>query len=114
MKYSPEVVLQLAQGIHRNDEDFIEGDITERIFQADEYELTTVCPQFLDQEWDVNEDLVSQYMEMDPTKCPPVIILKLGQDLYTIIDGSHRIESFKRRGISAIPAFLGVAVREAE
>lgn len=107
---SAEEILELVLSIHKNKEDFLEGDLEERIFKASSYELTTVCPQLIEQEWNINEEVVEKYSELDPKTCPPVIILKYSADNYSIVDGSHRIEAFKKLGITTIPAYIGKVI----
>ena len=102
-----EEILELILSIHRNSEDFVEGDIEERIFKSSFYELTTVCPQLIEQEWSIDDDIVDKYCNLDPKTCPPIVILKYSDDNYSLIDGSHRVESFKKLGITTIPAYIG-------
>lgn len=104
---SKEDVLDLVRSIHQNQDDFIDGDIEERILKCDYYELTTVCPQFIDVEYAINEDKIEQYKQLEPSKCPPIVLIHHGDDHYELIDGSHRVEAFKSLGITKMTAYVG-------
>lgn len=107
MKITPDEVLSLVQGIHQNQDDFSDGDLTERVLKCDYYELTTVCPQFIDVIYAIDEDKVDKYKALDTSKCPPIVLIHHGDDDYELIDGSHRIEAFKALGITKINAYVG-------
>lgn len=98
----------LAKKIHRNFNDFNEGDITDRIYWFDQYKLVDFPLSKLNlNEWDVDEDLVAEHvakiMKSQHTM-PPVVI-----DPYTnsIIDGTHRANAYYKLGYKTIPAYIG-------
>jgi hypothetical protein len=102
-RISGDDVYAMTQRIHRNDSDFDEGDIGERIEQFNSYVLQYVNLSNIDvDEWDCNDDRVAQFAKMTPQKQPPIVL-----DGSTIIDGTHRCHAALVRGENAILAFVG-------
>lgn len=100
-------LLEIAKSIHRKNEDFQSGDLEERIMKVEWYYLTTVNPIMIDQEWKVDEEKVEEYADLDPAKAPPIILYKYGNEHYSVVDGQHRIESFKRNKVYSTLAYVG-------
>ena len=101
-------IYSIVKKIHRNFNDFDEGDITDRIYWFDQYKLVNFPLSKLNlNEWDVNEDLVAdniaKIMKSQHTM-PPVVI-----DPFTnsIIDGTHRANAYAKLGYDTIPAYIG-------
>lgn len=93
--------------IHRNPDDLIKGDLLERINSVDYYSLESLDINLLDlNEWDVDEDLVEDYVSMNETNMPPVIVHKY-LDQYSIVDGIHRLNALSQKGYKSIKAYVG-------
>lgn len=107
-QYSPDFILNHIAQLHHNKEDLIDGDISERVFKASSYYLTTVCPQLIDLEFNIREELIEQYNQLNPKNCPPIVLLKYGDEFYSVIDGTHRLEVFKLKNITSIFAYIGI------
>lgn len=93
--------------IHHNEVDFDEGDIGDRIYKYDEYELKTISLSKLNlEEWYADDGMVDEYAEKG-TDIPP-IVLGIKNRKYTIIDGVHRANAAKKLGMNEIKAWVGV------
>jgi hypothetical protein len=111
---SPSEVFDLVEEIHGREEDFYEGDITDRIWKYPQYEFQ---PEFelikLDlAEWSVDFDLVHEWVE-DPEfsfeTLPPIVVghYVRNNNRHSIIDGIHRANYVLALGRHSIPAFVG-------
>ena len=103
-----EKVYQMVQKLHRNYDDFIDGDLGDRLDNYDNYELKDINISDLDlEEWDVQEDLVDNIVdEMKKNKeYPPIVV---GDDM-SIIDGIHRANALNKLGFNKIRAYVGVS-----
>jgi hypothetical protein len=104
---SNEMVYNLVQKIHRNYDDFIEGDLGKRLDEYDYYELKDIDIIDIDlDEWEVMEYLVDKYMKQieENKNYPPIV---LSHDM-SIIDGIHRANALKRLGFKKIKSYVGV------
>ena len=70
-------IYNAVQSGHREPDDFIEGDLTDRIYWFDDYELTSLPIADIDlDEHYVDEDLVDDYIEHikdSPKTMPPIV-----------------------------------------
>jgi len=101
-----DIIYQYIQQIHWNDNDWSEGDISDRIEQYKNYILKEVSIDKIDiEEFQTYEDIVKKYA--DQTKntgyYPPIVI---AHD-YQIIDGTHRAQAIEMLGMKTILAFVG-------
>jgi len=103
------VIYSQVQRIHREYDDFIDGNLGERI---EEYQYYNLVPMFdlelLDQdEWDVDTDLVEDYEDLIEQKgidnMPKIVI----DENYSIIDGIHRLNALLNKGITNADLFIG-------
>jgi len=102
-----DIIYQYAQELHRNYDDFVDGDLGERIEEFSEYQLVEINIDDIDiEEWEIDEDIVNDYVEEYETNknYPPIII---GDD-YSIIDGTHRANALDKLGIKRVKAWLGI------
>lgn len=105
---SPGDLGRMVQTIHRDEQDFSEGDLTDRIYWFNSYVLTELELSIINlNEYYVNEDLVEDYIDYikdSPNTMPPIVF-----DPYTetVIDGIHRANAYARLGYSSIPAYVG-------
>lgn len=85
---------------------YFEGDIEERVEKYSHFELEIIEIRFLDEQWSTCEETYREYAEMN-SSMPPIVIGELGNNIYDIIDGSHRIESAKINKQTKIKAYVG-------
>lgn len=95
--------------IHHNCDDFIDGDIGERIEESSMYKLVTIdLNTDVDlNEWYVDEVLVEETME-EITNCFESTPVPLISKDFSIIDGIHRLNAFKAIGYTTIQVYQGV------
>ena len=103
-KVSSSDVYTLTKEIHRDEADFDEGDLGDRIYKYDIYEGRDVPIENIISPWHFDDDLVDEYVEVGSTNMPPIVI----DHDYEIIDGTHRFEAAKRLGLETIKAYVGV------
>ena len=84
-------LLQQIYKHHHSPQDFDEGDITDRIYKHDTYQLKKVpLKKVKVGQWHTDPEMVGQYKKnLEKTESPPIVIKPNG----TIIDGSHRAEA---------------------
>ena len=95
----------LVRGHHHNEEDFQEGDLTERIEEHGPYELKKDVPiKSIISPRAVDETMVDEYVKLGLQAVPPIVVASN----YEVIDGTHRFEAVKRLGGETIEAYVGV------
>jgi hypothetical protein len=98
-----------VQSGHREPDDFVEGDIGDRIYWFDDYKLTSIPISNLNlDEHYVDEDLVDDYIEHikdSPKTMPPIVYDPIAK---SIIDGIHRANAYANLGYDTIPAYVGL------
>ncbi len=89
--------------LHRDYDDFVDGDLAERIQKYQRYELRNLDIQDVEAPWAVGDP--TEFMEMfeKTGTYPPIIV----DHTYEIIDGQHRYEALKELGASHILAWVG-------
>ena len=106
LRRNEDVYLEV-QKIHRDYDDFIEGNLGERLDEYDHYELKKLKLSALDlDEWNVQEGLVYKIaaeMRANPAY-PPIVV---SADM-SIIDGIHRANAWRGLGNKSINAYVGV------
>lgn len=106
--YSSNELECLAEDIHREYDDILEGDILERINCVDFYELMELPISSLDlDEWGKDDDLVNEYKELNINSMPPIIVHEFSLDNYSIVDGVHRLNACHKKGLKTIKAYVG-------
>jgi len=95
------------QKLHRNQDDFIDGDIGERIERYKQYKVQVVNIEDIDiKEFDLIDEYVEDYVEeLKKKKTYPPIVLS---NDYQIIDGTHRANALEELGHKKIIAFVGI------
>ena len=98
-----------VQSGHREPDDFVEGDIGDRIYWFDDYKLSSlpISNLNLDEHY-VDEDLVDDYIEhikYSPKTMPPIVYDPIAK---SIIDGIHRANAYAKLGYETIPAYVGL------
>lgn len=101
-------IYSAVQSGHREPDDFVEGDIGDRIYWFDDYQLTSLpISQINLDEYYVDEDLVDDYIDHikdSPKTMPPIVYDPIGQ---SVIDGIHRANAYAKLGYDVIPAYVG-------
>ena len=102
-------IYSIVQSGHREPEDFIEGDIGDRIYWFDDYKKTSlpISNLNLDEHY-VDDELVDDYVELiksSPNTMPPIVFDPIAN---SIIDGIHRANAYAKLGYDTIPAYVGL------
>lgn len=107
-------VYQYVEKLHRNDEDFIDGDLPDRIQQFESYTLMEIKISDINiDEYYLDEDYMKSYMDdYESSKDYPPIVLDGDTQWsyannYTIIDGTHRVNALHQLGHKTILAWVG-------
>ena len=96
-----------AQYLHRNDDDFYEGNLGKRIEKYKFYKLVEIPIDKLNlDEWNVEDDIVDVFVKKYKISknYPPIIITPK----YSIIDGIHRANALKNSDVTTIKAWIGM------
>jgi hypothetical protein len=104
---SNDEVYSLVQRIHRNPDDFVDGDLAKRLDKYKFYILKTIPISDLDlNEWDVKDYLVDELSDMikKNSTYPPIVVTHN----MSIIDGIHRANALHELGHKEINAYVGV------
>lgn len=102
-------IISTVELIHQNKEDFIDGDLLERIDAIDFYELVDFPIELLNlDEWSFDEDLVEEYSALKLEEMPPIVVHQYSKEIYSIVDGAHRANALARNGMKTIKAYLGI------
>lgn len=99
-------IYQYVEAIHGND-DFVDGDLGERIEEYDKYKLIEVDIDELNiDEYFLFDDLVDTYIDKynQTKKYPPIVIDSKNR----LIDGNHRANALNELGFEKIEAFKGI------
>ena len=97
--YSESDVYSFVQKIHRNEEDFYEGNIGQRIEEYSNYKvlkipINTICTDEYELDEDYVKDYILKYKELGTY--PSIVLGRLNTDWgYDIIDGNHRVNALK-------------------
>lgn len=101
-------IYSAVQGGHREPDDFVEGDIGDRIYWFDDYQLTSLPMSQIDlDEYYVDDDLVDDYIDHikdSPNTMPPIVYDPVER---SVIDGIHRANAYAKLGYDTIPAYVG-------
>ena len=117
-------IYKYVEQLHRNEEDFYDGDLGQRIEQFSKYKLTEIPIDKINiDEWDLDIDYMKDYKKMfrESNDYPPIVldgdrsggITTLVNDKwvtlnnYTIIDGTHRVNALDRLKIKTVKSWVG-------
>jgi hypothetical protein len=99
-----DALIRIVQGYHHTDEDFSDGNLSDRIWMFQRYHLRNISTDSVpDYEWVRDDDMVSTYAVMT-TEAPPIIYDPVN---HSLIDGTHRVNAYKQSGRQTIPAYVG-------
>ena len=99
-------IYQYVECIHGND-DFVDGNLGDRIEWYTEYELIEIVPNELNlDEYYLFDELKDEYKDKytETEYYPPVVISHNN----ILIDGNHRANGLSELGLSTIKAFRGM------
>ena len=105
--YDEADVYSYTQRIHHTDDDFIDGDLGDRIEKYKKYIVKEVNISDIEiDEFYIDDDLVDEYKEKIKklNTYPPIV---LNKD-YSIIDGTHRVNALDELGYKTVVAFVGL------
>jgi hypothetical protein len=105
--YDEADVYSYTQRIHHTYDDFIDGDLGDRIEKYKKYIVKEVNISDIEiDEFYIDDNLVDEYKEkiMKSNTYPPIV---LNND-YTIIDGTHRVNALNELGYKTVTAFVGL------
>jgi hypothetical protein len=104
----PHTIFNQVKDIHREFRDIEEGDLPDRIYWFDDYELTELPLSKIDlDEFYIDEGLIDEYIEHikdSPSTMPPIVYDPI---VGSVIDGMHRANAYARLGRKSIPAYIG-------
>ena len=95
----------LIEDLHHSPEDFIEGDIAERLEQYATYTLMSVPVNSLNfNDYNTAPCIIIDYARDWNDAVPPVVFDPIND---TLIDGAHRAAAAAQRGLAYIQAYVG-------
>lgn len=110
--YSESDIYPYIQKLHRNEEDFYDGDIGERIERFSKYIVAKIAVDKINMdEYQLDDDLVDDYIKMYKKlgTYPPIVLGYYDNNWgYDIIDGTHRANALRKSGIKSIICFVGL------
>lgn len=110
--YHEHDVYNYIEKIHRNEEDFYEGDISKRIERFPNYQVVNVpIDKICMDEYSLDDDIVNDYIDKynEIGTYPPIVLGYYDSNWgYNIIDGTHRANALKELGFKSIIAFVGL------
>lgn len=106
MKYSCDEIVEHIASTHARDDIYDEesSDLASRVYQFSYFILEHLPIDALNDNWNTDDDIINKYAEYE--SLPPAIVVM--NDRETIIDGTHRVKSLKKKGIKTILAYVGI------
>jgi hypothetical protein len=105
-------IYRYVQKIHRNEDDFYDGDIGERIERFPKYQIAEIpIDKIMMDEYYIDDDDVNVYIEKYKQigTYPPIVLGYYDNRWgYNIIDGTHRANALKKAGLKSIICFVGL------
>jgi hypothetical protein len=110
--YSESDVYPYIQKLHRNEDDFYDGDIGERIERFPQYQVAEIFVDKINMdEYELDDDYFNDYVEKYKQigTYPPIVLGYYDNRWgYDIIDGTHRANALKNAGLKSIVCFVGL------
>lgn len=103
-------IYNYVKKLHRNEHDFYEGDVIDRLEEFKEYTLMYIDVDKIElEEWELDMDYVKKYKKMynDNNDYPPIVLGDYYMGKYTIIDGNHRANALSRLNVNSIRCWVG-------
>ncbi len=108
-KFLPYEISEYVTSFHKSD-DYDDTDTDDRINDYDYFILEKLSINLLDlDEWELDDDKVKQYINdyKEVGDYPAIVVGKLDDVNYTIIDGLHRLNAINEIGEKTIKAYVG-------
>ena len=101
--------VELVKEIHGREDDFVEGDIEDRIYDHGPYSLKKIKLSDVDlDEFEIDTTYVDKIQKfIDKNKIYIPAIVYWSSDRVAIIDGSHRLNAINNLGIKTVLAYVG-------
>ena len=104
-------VYQYVQKIHNNYDDFIDGDLGERIERFSKYKVALIdIDKIVTDEYYLDDDMMDDYIDKyeNNKSYPPIVLGYYNNWGYDIIDGNHRANALKTIGVKKIKCLVGL------
>ncbi len=106
-------IYKYVEQLHRNKDDFSEGDLGERIWNNDCYKLLNIpISDIIIDEYELDIDYVDDYINKykETSNYPPIVLDGDREynykNKYSIIDGNHRTNSLNDSGVKLVKAWV--------
>jgi len=105
------ILYSMFNDIHHTDDDFIDGDLGERIEKYNSYQLVKInLENDIDlEEWFIDDFLVDKYMD-EIRESPETTPMCLIDSDFSIIDGTHRLNAFYNLSFKNIFVYKGMSL----
>ncbi len=106
-----DIIYQYVQLLHREYDDFVEGDLGDRIEKYSKYKLKEILINKINiNEFDTNDYLIDEIIIKinNNNNYPPIILESEYFNEYSIIDGAHRTNALYKLGYKFIKAWVGI------
>ena len=104
-------VERLVAQIHYPDTDLWDGDLSERIWLFQTYQLVYLSPTSIEdyRDYHIDSDRVEDFASLSFEMMPPIIVhpCENQPDSFQIVDGCHRIQTVINQGYPKILALVG-------
>lgn len=101
-------VYKLMESLHHDVNDIEEGSLQELIEEYDYYTLEYINLNEIEQVHTyTDEDYIEDYLQMNIKTMPPIVLGFYDDGSYRYIDGGHRIETARKKGLSKIASYVG-------
>ena len=108
-------IYEYIKKLHRNEDDFYDGDLGDRIGEFSKYKLMEIDIDKINiDEWELDIDYLKDYKNKfkENNNYPPIVLDGdtdySYKNKYTIIDGTHRVNALDRSGIKTVKAWVGI------
>lgn len=102
-------LLDEVRKLHRNPEDFVEGDLSERISKYPQFVLKDIkLSDIATDEFNPHEELIQSYVERlrAGEKAPPIVLEPGDFKKYALLDGTNRALAAEQAGQKTIEAYI--------
>lgn len=109
--YDESNIYRYVQKLHRNKEDFYDGNLGERLGKYKMYQLLEIpINKIKIDQWQIDDDKVSEYVSLyeKNKKYPPIVLKPIRGGSYEIIDGTHRVNALDELGYKYVDAYVGI------
>lgn len=91
------------------DDDVDLNELRERVDSCDSYALKHISLSDLaSDEWAIYDYKIEEYLNLDPSKMPPIVVHLYQNGSYSIVDGTHRVNIALKLNKKTILAYVGL------